>query len=184
MALLGDYRNKLDAALEEEPGEVGIWENVLRLETAYGADPVALERWGGAEADELLRETGLSADAYSRSRLIGEMHRARLDWAEYQLRRAGGDNTPDPRDHWMKRLGTRPDFAKQALPFLVDSRGSKTVVEAFARGLPHASRHRRFFQQFIQFSCSRSSIATWDEPTRNAVIDQRIHTRNSISNHW
>ena len=97
MALVGDYRNKLDAALEEEPGEVGIWENVLRLETAYGADPVALERWGGAEADGLLRETGLSADAYSRSRLIGEMHRARLDWAEYQLRRAGGDYTPDPR---------------------------------------------------------------------------------------
>jgi len=96
MALVGDYRSKLDAALEEEPGETTIWENVLRLETVYGADPVALERWGGAEAAALLQEAGLSADAYSRTRLIQEMHRARLDWAKCQLRRAAGDYTPDP----------------------------------------------------------------------------------------
>lgn len=96
MALVGEYRRGLDAILEEEPGEVAIWEHVLRLETGYGTDTALLEKWGGAEADTLLRENGLSATAYSRSRLVLEMHKARLEWATYQCRRAEGDYTPDP----------------------------------------------------------------------------------------
>lgn len=96
MALVGEYRRKLDDLLEEEPGEAGIWVNVRRLEVDHGTDADALERWGGSDADTLLREAGLAADPYSRARLIGEMHRARIDWADFQHRRASGDYSPDP----------------------------------------------------------------------------------------
>ena len=97
MALVGKYRERLDAALEDEPGEVQIWDHVLRLETAYGSDPDALESWAGAEATTLLQEAGLATDAYSRTRLLSEIHKARIDWATYQRRRAEGDYSPDPR---------------------------------------------------------------------------------------
>ena len=53
MALVGRYRAQLDADLEDEPGEPAIWEQVLRLEAQYGADPVSLERWAGTTADTL-----------------------------------------------------------------------------------------------------------------------------------
>ena len=96
MALVGRYRMTLDESLEDEPGEPAIWEQVLRLEAQYGADPVSLERWAGTTADTLLREAGLAADAYSRTRLIEAMHRAQMEWAAFQYRRAGGDYTPDP----------------------------------------------------------------------------------------
>lgn len=96
MALVDMYRGRLDAMLEDEPGEAEVWANVLRLETACGSEPEALETWGGSAADTLLRDAGLAADAYSRSRLLGEMHKARIDWATFQHRRATGDYSPDP----------------------------------------------------------------------------------------
>lgn len=96
MALVGRYRMTLDESLEDEPGKPAIWEQVLRLEAQHGADSISLERWAGTTADTLLREAGLAADAYSRTRLIEAMHRAQMEWAAFQLRRAGGDYTPDP----------------------------------------------------------------------------------------
>lgn len=61
MALVGEYRRQLDTMLNEEPGEVGIWDSVLKLQTANGADPIALEKWQGKEADALLLAAGLEA---------------------------------------------------------------------------------------------------------------------------
>ena len=96
LSIVGQYRRDLDAMLEVEPGEVGIWDGVLRLEAGYAADPDGLERWGGTEADRLLRENGLAADIYSRTRLLDAMHKARMEWATFQHRRAEGDYSPDP----------------------------------------------------------------------------------------
>jgi integrase len=97
MALVGEYRRQLDTMLDEEPGEVAIWDSVLKLQTAKGADPIALEKWQGKEADALLLAAGLAADAYSRSRLIDEMYKAIVEWAEFQRRRSQGDYSPDPK---------------------------------------------------------------------------------------
>ena len=96
MALVGRYRAQLDADLEDEPGEVAIWAHVLRIEAKHGADPVSLERWAGTTADALLREAGLAADAYSRTRLLEAMHQTQMEWAAFQYRRARGDYTPAP----------------------------------------------------------------------------------------
>jgi hypothetical protein len=63
IALLGTSRKRLDTLLENEPGEVGIWEKVIRLETAHGSEQSALERWAGAEATTLLHQVGVAADA-------------------------------------------------------------------------------------------------------------------------
>jgi integrase len=127
MALVGKYRERLDATLEDEPGEVQIWEHILRLETAYGSDPDALERWAGAEATTLLQEAGIATDAYSRARLLGEMHKARIDWATYQRRRAEGDYSPDPRSQrfpeWQPLADT--NSAQSA------TSGSVTITELF-----------------------------------------------------
>ena len=43
-----------------------------------------------------MQEAGRAADAYSRTRLLEAMHQARMEWAAFQYRRAGGDYTPDP----------------------------------------------------------------------------------------
>ena len=96
MTLVGRYRAKLDAELEDEPGETAIWEKVLQIEAKHGENPVSLERWAGTTADALFREAGLAADAYSRTRLLQAMHQARMEWAAFQYRRTGGDYTPDP----------------------------------------------------------------------------------------
>lgn len=79
----------LDATLKDEPGEFAIWEQVKKLEAQYRQDPEAFERWAGTTADTLLQEAGLAADAFSRTRLITEMHKARMG-------RAGGDYSLDP----------------------------------------------------------------------------------------
>ncbi|WP_217646631.1 DUF6538 domain-containing protein, partial [Pseudorhodobacter antarcticus] len=116
MALVGTYRNRLDATLENEPGETGIWEQVIRLETAYGSDPIALERWAGSEATTLLQEAGLAADAYSRTRLLDEMHKARIEWATNQRRRAEGDYSADPSaqhfPEWQPSPETKTELLK------------------------------------------------------------------------
>jgi len=96
LALVGTYRQRLDAIVEDEPGEGSLWRAMTALETGCASTPEALELWAGSEADELLRGAGLSADDYSRRRLLEEMHNVRLEWATYQQRRANGDYRPDP----------------------------------------------------------------------------------------
>jgi hypothetical protein len=96
MALVGEEYRLLNAMLEEEPGEPGIWREVLRLEEQAFASPESKERWYGEEADRLLREAGLATDEVSRARLIEELHKARQQWAAFQKRRAEGDYRPDP----------------------------------------------------------------------------------------
>lgn len=96
MALVGEEYRRLNAMLDEEPGEPDIWREVLRLGDRVSASPETMERWYGGEADRLLREAGLSADAASRARLIEELHKASQQWAAFQKRRAEGDYRPDP----------------------------------------------------------------------------------------
>ena len=96
MALVGGAYRDLNAMLEDEPGEPGIWREVLRLGDQASASREAMERWYGKEADRLLQEAGLATDEASRARLIEELHKASQQWAAFQKRRAEGDYRPDP----------------------------------------------------------------------------------------
>jgi len=96
VALVGTYRRELDAIVEVEPGEPSVREQVLRLEGQAGESAQALEGWQGEDANRLLLEQGLAIDDYSRQRLLNEMQKAWLEWAEFQRRRSAGDFTPDP----------------------------------------------------------------------------------------
>ncbi|TNC61994.1 DUF6538 domain-containing protein [Rubellimicrobium roseum] len=96
MALVGEEYHRLNAMLEEEPGETAIWREVLRLGDQASGSPERMERWYGEDADRLLREAGLATDEASRARLIEELHKASQQWASFQKRRAEGDYRPDP----------------------------------------------------------------------------------------
>jgi len=58
-----------------------------------GSDMVT--NWIREEADRLLTDAGISADAYSRDRLCRELHRVWLQWSALQLKRTRGDYGPD-----------------------------------------------------------------------------------------
>lgn len=130
MALVGKYRRELDAIVEMEPGESAIWARVLNVEAGHASTPEALESWAGADADRLLQAEGLAADDYSRTRLISEMHKARIEWATHQHRRAEGDYSPDPAlqryPEW--RPHTASAGGAEGVP-----EGGPTLTELFAR---------------------------------------------------
>jgi integrase len=120
MGLLGEYRRGLDAMLEEEPGEVAVWDNFLGMWDRAKADAPAeeWERWYGGEADSLLRSHGLSANPDSRARLIAEMHNTFREWGEFQRRRAGGDYRPDA------ALGRYPSAPPNGVPQVAANDGT------------------------------------------------------------
>ncbi|WP_181319021.1 DUF6538 domain-containing protein [Rhodobacter aestuarii] len=130
VALSGEaYRDSM-AALEKEPGEVTIWERVIELQNKKAATPEGLEQWYGLEADKLLEAHGLVTDDYSRSRLIAELHRSGMQWAEQQRKRAAGDYSPDPEANRFPPLNlpeTTPPKGTAKGPRLSD------LFEAWAR---------------------------------------------------
>jgi integrase len=104
VALAGKLYHSLMAALEDEPGESGIWNHILRITDAVETAG-ELEQWYGPQADQLLREEGIATDATSRARLLRETHTAFRQFAEQQLKRSQGDYSPDPNAARFPALG-------------------------------------------------------------------------------
>jgi len=99
LALAGRVYARLMEALEDEPGETEIWQQVLRLSEETERAEDGLERWYGPAVDELLVGEELAIDAATRSRLLQEVHKAWVQAAEQQLKRSEGDFSPDPKAH-------------------------------------------------------------------------------------
>ena len=97
VALAGEhYRCSMDM-LEDEPGEPAVWDALLALLARLDASPEHLRQWYGPTATTLLSEKGLCADALSFDRFLQELHSAKVQWAEQQLKRSKGDYSPDPK---------------------------------------------------------------------------------------
>lgn len=104
IALAGDAYRQLVNAVDDEPGEVSVWNALLdRNEREMTAQ--RKERWYGPTADELLLKHGIKADQPSRERLLEEIHKAIQQGAEVSRRKADGDYSPDP------RAGRFPDIS-------------------------------------------------------------------------
>ncbi|WP_342745305.1 DUF6538 domain-containing protein [Puniceibacterium sediminis] len=97
VAIAGGFYRSLVAMIEDEPGESSIWTTMIDKFSDEEPSADALEKWFGPDADRLLREEGVSADAYSRARLCEELHKVWLQWSGFQLRRSEGDYSPDPK---------------------------------------------------------------------------------------
>ncbi|MGN6143204.1 MAG: DUF6538 domain-containing protein [Mesorhizobium sp.] len=93
-ALAGILYVELVDQMDAEPGEPGIWEQVIRLNNGK-ADEGRLQSWYGPSVDALLSKQGIVATALDRWRLIEAAHRAIQLAAGVNLRKARGDYSPD-----------------------------------------------------------------------------------------
>ncbi|WP_422000025.1 DUF6538 domain-containing protein [Roseovarius mucosus] len=96
VSLAGRVYQRLMAALEDEPGEALIWEQIKRLNAQTADSEGALEQWYGATVDEILLEEAIATDEISRKRLLKETQRAWEQATEQQHKQALGDFSPDP----------------------------------------------------------------------------------------
>ncbi|WP_220432306.1 site-specific integrase [Falsirhodobacter xinxiangensis] len=108
VALSGVVYQDYMAMLDAEPGDAGIWTEVLALLDRVKNDPTAAEPWYGPTVDNLLLENGIVTDAASRQRLIVEVERAFRQAAEQHQKRAEGDYSPDPKAARFPALGALP----------------------------------------------------------------------------
>lgn len=95
VALAGEFYRETVGAQSDSPGEPSIWDEVVRLTAGKTADPITLEQWLGASADDLLSRKGLVVDEDSRARLLAEIGRSLVEAAETLKRNAEGDYRPD-----------------------------------------------------------------------------------------
>lgn len=95
IALAGIVYRDLIELLDGEPGEVEIWEEVLRLH-AEARESGSLEQWFGQSVDDVLSRQGLKVDADTRKRLLEETDRSIVQASEAIRRQAKGDYRPDP----------------------------------------------------------------------------------------
>lgn len=116
VALSGLLYSDMMATLELEPGEASVWQAVLNLLDRVASTPDGLARWYGPEADRLLLEQGLVTDDASRARLLTELDRALRQAADQQLKRAGGDYSPDPKANRFPALSVVTKAAPKAPP--------------------------------------------------------------------
>ncbi|TPK99028.1 MULTISPECIES: DUF6538 domain-containing protein [unclassified Mesorhizobium] len=93
-ALAGVLYARLVDMMDSEPGEEGIWKQVLRLNKSK-EEGGELERWFGPTVDELFVEKGVNTDLLSRTRVVHAAFKAIQLAAETNLRKAGGDYSPD-----------------------------------------------------------------------------------------
>lgn len=93
-ALAGLLYTELVAMMDSEPGEVGIWEEVLKLNRRV-ADNGGLEQWFGPSVDQLFATQGIRTDALSRTRVVHATFTAIQQAAEVNLLKAQGDYSPD-----------------------------------------------------------------------------------------
>lgn len=101
------YHRLMDS-LHDEPGEPGIWQQVLRIGGEAEAASNGLERWYGSTVDELLDEEGIAIDTNSRARLLLEVHKSWKQAAEQQLKRSSGDFSPDPDANRFPAAAAKP----------------------------------------------------------------------------
>ncbi|RWK21421.1 MAG: integrase [Mesorhizobium sp.] len=93
-ALAGILYARLVDMMDSEPGEEGIWKAVLRLNKGK-EEGGELDQWFGPTVDELFAEQGVNTDLFSRTRVIRAASKAIQLGAETNLRKAGGDYSPD-----------------------------------------------------------------------------------------
>jgi integrase len=93
-ALAGKLYDELVAIMDSEPGESGIWSEVIRL-NAGKAERRQLDPWFGPSVDALFAKEGVNADPLSRTRVVHAAFKAIQLAAETNLRKAEGDYTPD-----------------------------------------------------------------------------------------
>ncbi|MER9591949.1 site-specific integrase [Mesorhizobium australicum] len=92
--LAGILYARLVDMMDGEPGEEGIWKEVLRLNKGKEEDG-DLDRWFGPTVDELFAEQGVNTNLFSRTRVVHAAFKAIQLGAETNLRKAGGDYSPD-----------------------------------------------------------------------------------------
>ena len=97
VAISGDYYRSLNEIVEDEPGQPSLWATMVEKFDGIEGHPESLARWFGEDADRLLSEQGLAADAFSRQRLCEELSKTWRQWHEFQQARSQGDYSPDPR---------------------------------------------------------------------------------------
>lgn len=115
VALSGILYRDVMTALELEPGEASVWQEVLNLLDRVASAPGGLAKWYGFEADRLLLEKGLVTDDASRARLLTELDRALRQAANQQLKRAEGDYSPDPKANRFPALSAAPKSAAEGV---------------------------------------------------------------------
>nr|WP_287327805.1 site-specific integrase [Mesorhizobium sp.] len=93
-ALAGILYARLVDMMDIEPGEESIWKAVLRLNKGK-EESGELDQWFGPTADELFAEQGVNTDLFSRTRVVRAASKAIELAAETNLRKAGGDYSPD-----------------------------------------------------------------------------------------
>ncbi|TPK36353.1 DUF6538 domain-containing protein [Mesorhizobium sp. B2-5-3] len=93
-ALAGILYARLVDMMDSEPGEEGIWKEVLRLNKGK-EEGGELDRWFGPTVDELFAEQGVNTDLFSRTRVVNAAFKAIQLAAETNLRKAAGDYSPD-----------------------------------------------------------------------------------------
>nr|WP_181176692.1 DUF6538 domain-containing protein [Mesorhizobium sp. B1-1-9] len=93
-ALAGLLYARLADMMDGEPGEESIWKAVLRLNKGK-EEGGELDQWFGPTVDELFAEQGVNTDLFSRTRVIRAASKAIQLAAETNLRKAGGDYSPD-----------------------------------------------------------------------------------------
>nr|WP_050590354.1 DUF6538 domain-containing protein [Mesorhizobium sp. LNJC403B00] len=93
-ALSGILYARLVDMMDSEPGEEGIWKQVLRLNKSK-EERGELDSWFGPTVDELFTEQGVNTDPFSRTRVVHAASKAIQLAAETTLRKAEGDYSPD-----------------------------------------------------------------------------------------
>ncbi|MGY3328904.1 integrase [Mesorhizobium sp. USDA 4775] len=93
-ALAGILYVRLVEMMDGEPGEEGIWKQVLQLNKSK-EERGELDRWFGPTVDDLFTEEGVNTDPLSRTRVVHAAFKAIQLAAETNLRKAGGDYSPD-----------------------------------------------------------------------------------------
>ncbi|WP_189502147.1 DUF6538 domain-containing protein [Mesorhizobium sp. M00.F.Ca.ET.216.01.1.1] len=93
-ALAGILYVRLVDMMDSEPGEEGIWTQVLRLNKGK-RERGELDPWFGPSVDALFAEQGVNTDPLSRTRVVHATFTAIQLAAEANLRKAQGDYSPD-----------------------------------------------------------------------------------------
>ena len=99
--------------MDNEPGEEGIWMQPCCISTKGKEESGDLDQWFGPTVDELFAKQGVNTDPLSRTRVVHATFKAIQLAAETNLRKAGGDYSPDESAQTVSCLGT--DEARSSL---------------------------------------------------------------------
>jgi len=190
VALSGILYREVMATLEMEPGEVSIWEALLKLLDRVSAAPDGLAKWYGPDADRLLLEQGIVTDEASRTRLLIELDRSLRQAAEEQLKRAGGDFTPDPKGNRFPDLTVAPKAAPEGATIrglfklwerdhLAEGKSARTVgdfrhkVEALISFLGHDDARRVTSEDIVNW-CDHLRFGSEDQLAARTVSQKYL----------